>query len=277
MKKKWIPGLLDIGQHFDNQKIFKLGLDYLKFFFSIANMPGIRHFHPWMQTEKTNMYWIPVNKTLYRTEDVPLPYEVVSEFIEKSTYRAIVDFCGCRKGNQCKNFPDDIGCLMMGDDAKRIPSKISRSATKEEAHEHLKKAIEAGLPPFIGKARIDNYIFGVPDNGKLLTVCFCCSCCCITSILKDVPAVERNQMVHRLEGLEIEIDQKTCKGCGQCLEHCYIQAISIHDDKAQIDSHECRGCGRCVSSCTTKSIHIQLNNPDFIDQAIESIREYVKA
>jgi hypothetical protein len=100
MKKKWIPGLLDVGQHFKNQKVFQMGLSYMKGLFAIANMPGIRNIHPWLQAEKTNMYWIPVNKTLERPEDVPLPYEVVSEFIEKSSYRAIVDFCGCRKAFQ---------------------------------------------------------------------------------------------------------------------------------------------------------------------------------
>ena len=276
MPKKWLPGLLDAGRLYQNPKpwMMRLGLDGLKGLFRVFNLPGIRRFHPWMQESKTNMYWIPVNKELERGQDVPLPYEIVEHFIEKSSTRVVMDFCGCRAAHQCQRFPTDVGCLMMGDDAVKIPPEFSRMVSRDEARAHLQKAVEAGLPPFIGKARIDNFIFGVPDNNRLLTVCFCCDCCCITDMLKHIPHEERQAIVHPVDGLEIYVDGDACVGCGQCAEHCFIEAISLETGKARI-SGECRGCCRCVSVCPSQAIIIRLDNPDFVQSAVKSIESSV--
>lgn len=276
MKRKWIPGMLDIGKLIENPSpwMMRAGLESLRGLFHVSNLPGIRRVHPWMRRSKTNMYWIPVNKTLERDANVPLPYEIVEHFIEKSSARVIMDFCGCRTAYKCKRFPADIGCLMMGPDATRIGPEFSRPATKEEARKHLKKAMEAGLPPLIGKARIDNFIFGVPDNGRLLTVCFCCDCCCITDMLKHLPAHERKAMIHPLDGLSISVDADKCAGCGECAAHCVIEAISMDSGTARI-SADCQGCGRCVSACPENAIRIRLDNPDFVARAVKSIQESV--
>ncbi|MEW5736589.1 MAG: 4Fe-4S binding protein [Thermodesulfobacteriota bacterium] len=276
-KPKLLPGLIDFGWFWKNPPSWAMrpGLDMLRALFHAANLPVIRRFHPWTQVKKTNMYWIPVNKTLERDPSVPLPYEVVERLIDESSARTIMNFCGCRASYNCKRFPTEIGCLMMGPDADRIPAHWSRKATKEEAKAHLHKAVEAGLPPFVGKARIDNFIFGVPDNGKLLTVCFCCDCCCITDILKHVPREEREQIVHPLDGLEIFVDQDLCMGCGQCAEHCVLDAISLSSGTAEINA-ECRGCGRCVPMCPENAIKIRLDNPGFVEKAVASIKRSVK-
>ncbi len=277
MNRKWFPGLLDAGRLNDNPRpwMMRMGLDMLKGLFHLYNLPVVRRFHPWMQESKTNMYWIPVNKDLVRDESVPLPYEIVEHFIEKSETHVVMDFCGCRAGHECERFPTDIGCLMMGEDARKIRPEFSRMVTRDEARAHLKKAMDAGLPPFIGKARIDNFIFGIPDNSRLLTVCFCCDCCCIANLLKHVPPEERKEIIHPIDGLEIQVDADLCAGCGKCAEHCFIDAISLDSGVAEI-SHECRGCSRCVAVCPGNAIVIRLDNPEFVEQAVKSIEQYVK-
>ena len=277
MKRKWIPGMLDIAKFTETPKpwMMRWAMDGLRRLLRFSNLPVVRKVHPWSQKSKTSMYWIPVNKTLERGTNVPLPYEVVEHFIDQSSERVIMDFCGCRAAYQCKRFPADIGCLMMGPDAKRIPPEFSRPASKEEAKKHLQRAIEAGLPPLIGKARVDNFIFGVPDNGRLLTVCFCCDCCCITGELKRLPPEERKAMIRPLDGLEISVDKEKCVGCGQCITHCTVNAITMDSQTAQISCARCQGCGRCVSVCGQNAIRIRLNNPDFVENTVKSIREHV--
>jgi pyruvate formate lyase activating enzyme len=42
-----------------------------------------------------------------------------------------------------------------------------------------------------------------------------------------------------------------CVGCGQCVEICPEQAISIIDNRAVTEMNKCKLCGRCVDSCMT--------------------------
>jgi UDP-glucose 4-epimerase len=165
---------------------------------------------------------------------------------------------------------------MMGEDSRGIVSKIARSVTKEEAHAHLKKAIEAGLAPFVGKARVDNAIFGVPDTGRLVSVCFCDECCCLTRWTKSMPGNERNRIMHRLDGLTIQVDSSLCTGCGTCADKCFLKLIKLDSGTAEIPEELCMGCGRCVIACPQNAIKVKLDNNDFINQAVKNIEAYVK-
>lgn len=45
-----------------------------------------------------------------------------------------------------------------------------------------------------------------------------------------------------------------CTGCGNCLEVCLNNAITIEDSKASIDSKLCTGCAKCIAECNSKAI-----------------------
>ena len=115
MKRKWLPGMLDMGRFYDDPKpwMMRAGLNMLRGMFHVFKLPVIRWVHPWMKESKTDMYWIPVNKTLEREDSVPLPTAVVERFIEEASDHVVMDFCGCRAAEECKRFPTEIGCLMM--------------------------------------------------------------------------------------------------------------------------------------------------------------------
>ena len=70
----------------------------------------------------------------------------------------------------------------MGDDTKNMALSPDEGyvATKEQALEHTRKAIENGLIPLIGRnvAEAEDG-HGVRDTGRFLSGCFCCECCCI--------------------------------------------------------------------------------------------------
>ncbi len=269
-------GLIDFLRFSKNPVLVRLGLRFVQMNFWSGKNNFLQLHHPWFDQKKSNMYWIPVNEEIEQTgEDVVLPYEVVSKFIERSSHRVIVDFCGCRQAFKCSKHSAEIGCLMMGEDAKQISNKLSRSVSKKEAMAHLEKAVDAGLPPHIGKARVDDFIFGINNTNRLLTVCFCCECCCLTKWEKYVPAEIRNKISRKLDGLQVWIDSDKCVGCGDCVEHCYLDQILFSQKKAVI-SDDCRGCGRCAAACSQKAIRISLNNPDFINNTIKSIEAYVE-
>jgi len=47
-----------------------------------------------------------------------------------------------------------------------------------------------------------------------------------------------------------------CTGCGDCVEVCPVEAISLNDDKAVIDEDTCTECGLCVDECPNDAISL---------------------
>ncbi|HID78265.1 MAG TPA: 4Fe-4S dicluster domain-containing protein [Planctomycetaceae bacterium] len=50
------------------------------------------------------------------------------------------------------------------------------------------------------------------------------------------------------------VDTEKCEGCGDCVEACPLDAISIVDEKAVVDEETCGDCGACVDVCPTEAI-----------------------
>lgn len=50
------------------------------------------------------------------------------------------------------------------------------------------------------------------------------------------------------------IDLTKCSGCGDCVDACPIEAISIVDEHAVIDAESCIDCGTCVDECPNEAI-----------------------
>ncbi len=249
------------------------GLKYLEYNFMLAKVPVIRDLHPWMDPRKNSMTYLPINAELGQVENAVMPEEVVHEFIDKARHHVIMNTCGCRLAFKCEHHDHEIGCLFMGDTALQMPPGISRRVSVEEAHEHVKKAVANGLVPMTGKVRVDNFIFLTPDESRLLSVCFCCHCCCMMSYLKHVPEERLNEIMVPIEGISVEVTD-ACRGCGTCVEYCAFGAISIKDGKA-VHSGQCRGCGRCERYCPNEAVTIRIDNPRFKEEVISRVSEYV--
>jgi len=65
--------------------------------------------------------------------------------------------------------------------------------------------------------------------------------------------------------------KKTCIGCGECVQHCSQEALSLFEEKALIDAEKCIGCGECILICPSSAIQIQWNQaiPVFLENMIE--------
>ena len=207
-------------------------------------------------------------------ENVPMPVELLDRLIEEASHRVIIEYCWCRKGFGCRDYPVEIGCLMMGESALEAKNFPMREVGVEEAKAHARRAVAAGLVPVVGKARADNFIFKIKDRHRLLSVCFCCECCCITRFSSYVPLKYLEPAFPRPEGVSVSVTD-ACTGCGKCAGHCFVSAIEVVDGKAVIGGY-CRACGRCAGICPNEAVDIRLTDPEFIEKTRERIRSYVK-
>ena len=239
----------------------------------LMRLPGIGR-HPWFRPESSDMRWLPVNSDIVMPQGLPLPTAILDRLIEEASHRVIIEYCGCREGFRCEHFPADLGCLMLGDSAVEIKNYPAREVGVEEAREHARRAIELGLVPAAGKTRVDNSIYRIRDVGRLLTICFCCDCCCLTRFAHIGPLGLVEGTFPRLDGISISVTEK-CRGCGKCVEACYVGAISLEGGRA-VMGERCRACGRCATACPSGAIEVRMEDPDFFDKTIERIRSYVK-
>ena len=67
----------------------------------------------------------------------------------------------------------------------------------------------------------------------------------------------RHGKLEQHSDLSPKIHRKRCIGCGECVEHCTQEAISIEEEKAVIDPERCVGCGECIIICPNSAINVQ--------------------
>ena len=76
-----------------------------------------------------------------------------------------------------------------------------------------------------------------------------------------------------------KVSNKKCIGCGDCIDHCAQEAISIQDSKKSwIDPEKCVGCGECILVCPEGAIQIQWNEsiPVFMEKMVEYTKGVLK-
>lgn len=239
--------------------------------YKVSSLPGLRRLSPWLDPKKNSMTYLPINENLIAQEEVLLP-DVVHGFIDASEHHVVMNKCGCRFGNKCQHHTEDIGCMFMGESALDMPRGVTRRVTRDEAHAHVEKAISAGLVPMTGKVRVDNDLFLIPDKKKLLSVCFCCDCCCMMTFFRHAPGDQLDHVMTPVEGLEIEVTDN-CIGCGTCINNCGFEAITIENGKA-VHGDICRKCGRCERACPNNAVKIQLHNLSAVEDVTKRIKKY---
>lgn len=53
------------------------------------------------------------------------------------------------------------------------------------------------------------------------------------------------------------VDVEKCEGCGDCVDVCPTEAITIEDGKAVINEEDCADCGACEPVCPTEAITLE--------------------
>lgn len=216
--------------------------------FSVPLLSG-RNFH---------ITYLPINETIDAPGSTPIPLVVLEKIVREAAHHVIIRRCTCRDGNQCAHHPVGLACLLLGEGAKEIDPSVGQHVSVDTALEHVRHCVSDGLIPFVGRFKADNLIWGVRDRGRLLTVCFCCSCCCIImNTVRCMPHVTQDALV-RLRGLALSLDTRCCTACGTCIQACFMDALSLSDDGIIRDEIRCKGCGMCASICPNNAVSISV-------------------
>lgn len=67
------------------------------------------------------------------------------------------------------------------------------------------------------------------------------------------------------------VKRKRCVGCGECVDRCSQEALSLEAEKAVIDDERCIGCGECILVCPNGAIQVAWNQsvPAFMENMVE--------
>lgn len=248
-------------------------------FAKLTKIPGVGHIVDLALFRGDDIIYLPkdttiqINEPIGKQGDIVLPSQVVDHFIERAKFHWIMDFCICREGNHCQDYPTNYGCIFLGKAVLNINPRFGRLVTKEEALEHAHRCRESGLVHMVGRNRLDSTWLGVHPVNKLMTICNCCPCCCLWKMLPQLSPMIGDK-VTKMPGVDVRVTE-LCLGCGTCTEGiCFTDAIHLVDGYAEING-ACRGCGRCVEVCPNEAIELTIEDDFFALDTIERLSSLV--
>jgi Pyruvate/2-oxoacid:ferredoxin oxidoreductase delta subunit len=188
---------------------------------------------------------IPVEETI-EMNTVLYPYHKLKESINNARKISVTE-CICRKesrltGNGC-DYPLET-CLSFGVAAEYyIENGIGREISPEEALKIVEDADKAGL------------IHAGANSKHLSNICNCCPCCCASMKGITKKGLDKHKFLNAI--FESIINKEKCIGCGNCIERCPVEAITL-EDYAVVNRDLCLGCGLCATICSEQAINLKL-------------------
>ncbi len=172
---------------------------------------------PFMDTGMNMMRVIPVQSAI-ENNSRKASYDEVARLVENARVISVGP-CSCRRsrrlmGEGCGHLEEDM-CLYLNDNAVNYSETgAHRLISKEEAYEILRRAEENGLVHELNVA---------PGFEDASAICNCCGCSCyalrIASYFQAPDAIRTNYIAR--------VDKAKCAGCGQCVEHCQLNAVKL--------------------------------------------------
>jgi ferredoxin len=191
---------------------------------------------------------IPVGEAI-RSDMAIEPFESAAKIIEDAKAWGVTK-CLCRRqkafvGDPCDH-PLDVCMIFSQRPGAFDGSTVFKALSKEEAYATLKKASDAGLVHSVSNnmeadSFIDHYI------------CNCCTCSC--GILRGIAETGISNVITRSTFVNV-VDPELCTACGDCVEYCQFDALSLtpEDLYIQINQTKCVGCGVCVPKCPDEAL-----------------------
>lgn len=200
---------------------------------------------------------VPVGESIANPMEVR-PFESASGLIEQMQSWGVID-CICRKqkalvGEACGH-PVDVCMVLSNTPDAFAGGSYVRSLTREEAHQTLRRAAEAGLVHCVSN-----------NQREVWYICNCCTCSC--GILRGMVDLGIANVVARSAFVNV-VDADLCIACGECLETCQFGALSL-EASAQVSGLRCVGCGVCVPVCPQGALSLVRRDDDALPPLDES-------
>ncbi len=190
--------------------------------------------------------YIPIQQSLDPEIQAVLPHDRMDTVLNNAERFALAH-CPCRveaglMGRAC-NHPLEV-CLKFDQMADYlIEQGLGREISREKARQVVNHAAQIGLVHFVDNAA-----------GKVQHNCNCCGCACW-----NVGSIRRRK-IPRDELMAVyftrQTDPDACIGCGQCVEICPVDAVTVESELAVVDGQWCIGCGVCVNRCDFDAVQI---------------------
>jgi ferredoxin len=65
------------------------------------------------------------------------------------------------------------------------------------------------------------------------------------------------EMIHRRTIVRPHVDPDLCTGCGTCVDHCPVSALTMGDHIPEVDADTCITCFCCQEMCPEKAMNLQ--------------------
>ncbi len=199
-----------------------------------------------------------------KSKNAIIPYKIIDDLLAGAGFRIILDQCICRKGMQCKDYPIDFGCIMLGEGARvMLEQGHGKEATASEAKAYAREGARHGLVVFAAQAKAEEQVMGVPleKRNQFIELCFCCPCCCLamSNLKYFTPEIKKHNFINI--GFVAKAAPE-CKGCDKCAQVCPADAIRINGARVWVKEDECIGCGLCQIACKHGAIRlVQIGKP----------------
>ena len=175
-----------------------------------------------------------------------VPFKHARDIILKNPDHIAVIDCSCRstKENPCK--PIDV-CIAVGEPyaSFALEHKVNnaRKISQEEAVEIIEAEDDRG--------HIHTAWFKEAMGGRFYAICNCCKCCCaaMRGFRWGVPIIAPSGYVSEIS--------EDCNGCGQCIDFCQFEALTLKDERAEVIYDKCMGCGVCETKCPVDAISLK--------------------